>query len=227
MAYQFPTARTSVSALPTSAFPTDARYYFTTKAEADTAASQAVAAGSTDGIYFIGMNLAVVTSTTATLYIITPSKTLSEVGAISRTEFDTAVSNLQSQINAIKTSLESLELIKISTADANGYPNIAEADRKENVLYLVPSSDADTANQFNEYLWVSGSWELIGNMKVEVDLSGYVKTSDVNKEDYSLDNYETYTSDENPASVKFVQGAVDETLNAVNEILQGLINGTA
>ena len=65
---------------PQTAFPLDARYYFSTLADATTAAQSAVEVGSSDGTYFIGENLVVVTSTDATLYVIQPDKTLKAVG---------------------------------------------------------------------------------------------------------------------------------------------------
>ena len=65
---------------PQTAFPLDARYYFDTLEAATTAAQSAVEVGSSDGTYFIGENLVVVTSTDATLYVIQPDKTLKAVG---------------------------------------------------------------------------------------------------------------------------------------------------
>lgn len=65
---------------PQTAFPLDARYYFDTLEAATTAAQSAVEVGSSDGTYFIGENLVVVTATEATLYVIQPNKTLKAVG---------------------------------------------------------------------------------------------------------------------------------------------------
>ena len=55
-------SKTSVSSLPTSAFPLDARSYFETKADALEAAKSAVPQGSTEGIYYIGMPIVVMES---------------------------------------------------------------------------------------------------------------------------------------------------------------------
>ena len=65
---------------PQTAFPLDARYYFNTLEAATAAAQGAVEVGSSDGTYFIGENLVVVTATDATLYVIQPNKTLKAVG---------------------------------------------------------------------------------------------------------------------------------------------------
>ena len=70
----------SVSFNPTSGFPIDARYYFDTLAAAQEAAAAAVEVGSSDGTYFYGMNLVVVESGEATMYVIQPNKTLKPVG---------------------------------------------------------------------------------------------------------------------------------------------------
>lgn len=70
----------SVSFNPTSGFPLDARYYFDSLEAAQLAASGAVEVGSSDGVYFIGMNLVVVESGSATMYVIQPDKTLKPVG---------------------------------------------------------------------------------------------------------------------------------------------------
>lgn len=70
----------SVSFNPTSAFPIDARYYFSTLAAAQEAAQGAVEVGSADGTYFIGENIVVVEGNSATLYVIQPDKSLKAVG---------------------------------------------------------------------------------------------------------------------------------------------------
>lgn len=70
----------SVSFNPTSGFPIDARYYFDSLEAAQAAAGSAVEVGSSDSVYFIGMNLVVVADGLATMYVIQPDKTLKPVG---------------------------------------------------------------------------------------------------------------------------------------------------
>ena len=72
----------SVSFNPTSAFPLDARYYFSTLAAAQEAAKTAVEVGSAESVYYIGQNLVVVESDKATLYVIQPNKELKAVGTV-------------------------------------------------------------------------------------------------------------------------------------------------
>lgn len=50
---------------------------------------------------------------------------------------------------------------------------------EENVIYLVgPKGNGD--NTYEEWLFVSGKWEKIGDTNTKVDLSGYLKESDIN-----------------------------------------------
>ena len=72
----------AVAFAPQTAFPLDARYYFDSLEAAKAAALSAVEVGSSTGTYFYGENVVVVTSTSATLYLIQPDKTLKEVGAV-------------------------------------------------------------------------------------------------------------------------------------------------
>lgn len=66
----------SVAFNPTSAFPLDARSYFTTLEAAKAAAAKAEAAGSTNTVYYIGQKLLVANDSGATWYTIQPDKTL-------------------------------------------------------------------------------------------------------------------------------------------------------
>ena len=71
----------AVSFNPQTAFPLDARYYFSSLSAAEAAAATAVEVGSSDGTYFYGENVCVVTESSADLYIIQPDKTLKAVGS--------------------------------------------------------------------------------------------------------------------------------------------------
>lgn len=67
---------------PQTAFPLDARYLFTSLAEAQEAAEGAVEVGSSTGTYFFGQNIVVVENQEATLYVIQPDKSLKPVGTV-------------------------------------------------------------------------------------------------------------------------------------------------
>ena len=77
----FGTVALPVSFAPQTAFPLDSRYYFDSLESAQSVAASAVEVGSSDGTYFIGQNVVVVTSSDAKLYVIQPDKTLKEVGS--------------------------------------------------------------------------------------------------------------------------------------------------
>lgn len=46
-----------------------------------------------------------------------------------------------------------------------------------NKLYLVPKPSAESGNGYDEYLYINGTWELIGS--TDIDLSGYLKKDDI------------------------------------------------
>lgn len=49
---------------------------------------------------------------------------------------------------------------------------------EENVIYLVGPKGSGN-NIYEEWLYVNGQWEKIGDTDTKVDLSGYLKTSDI------------------------------------------------
>lgn len=51
-------------------------------------------------------------------------------------------------------------------------------DIKEDTIYLVPNTDPETQNNYDEYVYVDGQWEKLGGVQVEVDLTDYVKNTD-------------------------------------------------
>lgn len=48
---------------------------------------------------------------------------------------------------------------------------------QNNVIYLVAKATSGTNNAYDEYMWISSSWEMIGT--TDVELSGYLKTTDI------------------------------------------------
>lgn len=58
------------------------------------------------------------------------------------------------------------------------------------VMYLVLNEEGIERDVYNEYIWVNGGFEKIGNTSVEVDLSGYATVSFVNSSlaDYALED---------------------------------------
>ena len=56
----------------------------------------------------------------------------------------------------------------------NSLPDIGEED----TIYLVPTADPETGNNYDEYVFVNGHWEKLGGVQVQVDLTDYVKNTD-------------------------------------------------
>lgn len=111
----------AVSFNPQTAFPLDARYYFSSLSAAEAAAATAVEVGSSDGTYFYGESVCVVTESSADLYIIQPDKTLKAVGSavlgddksieivdgkVTLKGFGSATAGQQPRINAAGTAIE-------------------------------------------------------------------------------------------------------------------------
>jgi hypothetical protein len=51
---------------------------------------------------------------------------------------------------------------------------------KEDTIYLVPITPDTSGNNYAEYIYVNGQWELLGKIGVQVDLSGYATIDYVN-----------------------------------------------
>lgn len=48
----------------------------------------------------------------------------------------------------------------------------------DDTIYLVPITPDESDNNYKEYIYVNGEWELLGKIGVQVDLTGYVKNTD-------------------------------------------------
>lgn len=72
-------------------------------------------------------------------------------------------------VTAAIANLGSLSAKIVNTLPTSG--------QKTNVIYLLTKSTAAVQNAYDEYMWIDNKWELIGT--TAVDLSGYVKSSDL------------------------------------------------
>ena len=50
----------------------------------------------------------------------------------------------------------------------------------DDTIYLVPYQEAETGNIYKEYIYVNNTWEELGSIPVEVDLSDYYTKQEVN-----------------------------------------------
>lgn len=75
----------------------------------------------------------------------------------------------------------------------------------ENKIYLIPDPDGDPgSNEYVEYMYVGGKWEMLGKFSPSVDLTPYTKTADAEK---------TYAKkSELPDTSNFVERSVVNTL---------------
>lgn len=99
---------------------------------------------------------------------------------------------------------------------------------EENKIYLVPSNNAEERNKYDEYLYNEG-WELIGQSKVEVDLSNYYTKEEL-KELVTLANEWKALKEEMAANpneiVAFVNGELIPICNINSMILTKPIAST-
>ena len=58
-------------------------------------------------------------------------------------------------------------------------PAAPEAGNENKIHVVLDADSTDEGNQYAEYLWVNGKWELVGKFKADMDLSAYAKTSEV------------------------------------------------
>lgn len=49
---------------------------------------------------------------------------------------------------------------------------------KEDTIYLVPITPDTSGNNYAEYIYVNGAWELLGRIGVQIDLTNYVQFTD-------------------------------------------------
>ena len=52
------------------------------------------------------------------------------------------------------------------------------ATGQDDTIYLVPITPDTTGNNYAEYVYINGAWELLGKIGVQVDLTDYVKNTD-------------------------------------------------
>lgn len=96
-----------------------------------------------------------------------------------------------------KTDVEIQEMINSFNKLKKEIVDSLPATGQDNVLYMVKDPKAEDKNAYLEYLWINNNFELIGNTKV--DLSEYVKYSDIRPKvlsvqyyDYEISKYRKY-----------------------------------
>lgn len=93
-----------------------------------------------------------------------------------KTEVPTKLSELTND-KTFKTEAEIQSLINSSTKLKKEVVTSLPQIGKDDVIYLVKDEKGKENNNYLEYLWLNGKYELIGS--TQVDLSGYAKLSDI------------------------------------------------
>lgn len=99
-------------------------------------------------------------------------------------QIPTSLSQLTNDTN-FKTETEIQEMISKSSSFKKEVVDALPSSGEENVFYLVKDTNGKDGNNYLEYLWINGKWELIGS--TQVDLSGYASKIDLEKESIKLE----------------------------------------
>ena len=88
----------------------------------------------------------------------------------------TSLSNVYTKTetdSAIATAIAAVDHLSREIVEA--LPENANANK--NVIYMVRREDGTGQDVYNEYMYINGAWEIIGD--TSVDLTGYAKTEDI------------------------------------------------
>lgn len=93
---------------------------------------------------------------------------------------DETVEDLEGKISAIPKFT-----IEVVSAKEDGTPDVTTPSTT--TVYLIPDNDTNTSDVYDEYIYVNGSWELLG--KQTLDLTGYATTEFVSSQLNSLNDH--------------------------------------
>lgn len=86
--------------------------------------------------------------------------------------WDSFKKDVENELTEMRALISAIPQFDIQVVEA--LPTIGE----DNIIYLV-KADEEENNLYTEHIYIDGSWELLGSAKVEVDLSEYVKNTDI------------------------------------------------
>lgn len=86
-----------------------------------------------------------------------------------------------------------------------------------NRTYFVPKEDPNINDLYDEYMWVDNKWELITTKQIEVDLTEYVKHTDINQSyDPLSENAQSGKAVKEAVAPKADKTYVDDIVNELN-----------
>lgn len=213
----FGTLSFAVAFSPQTAFPIDARYYFDSLESAQAAATGAVEVGSSDGTYFIGQNVVVVTSSDAKLYVIQPDKTLKEVGSSVLTDNKTIITT-DGTLSLKDFGVQYYKFIPGDTIISGEwtYPGTMPSTDQG----AVESAYCQAGGQW--YIYTSGSWtttEETPNADSSYELTqGFIDGLEPKVRMVSAGNFELAWYEPNPTTVEGLQSAVSTLQQQVSNM---------
>ena len=93
---------------------------------------------------------------------------------------------------------------------------------EEDAIYLVPITPDEQDNNFKEYIYVNGNWELLGKIAVHVDLSDYYTKEQVNALIPDVSNF--ITKDVNNLTYYYTKTEINNMIGDIDTALD-IING--
>lgn len=124
----------------------------------------------------------------------------------SKSELPTKLSQLEND-KTFKTESEIQQMIEKASSLKKEVVTSLPTTGKDDVIYLVKDDKGKDNNNYLEYLWLNGKYELIGS--TQVDLSGYATTESVSKLETA------YNRD-----IKLVSGYIDQEAKNVRDMLK-------
>lgn len=118
----------------------------------------------------------------------------------------TKISQLEND-KTFKTETEIQSMIEKASSLKKEVVTSLPTTGKDDVIYLVKDDKGQDNNNYLEYLWLNGKYELIGS--TQVDLSGYATTDSVTKLETA------YNKD-----IRLVSGYIDQEAKNVRSMLQ-------
>ena len=112
----------------------------------------------------------------------------------------------QSEVNALISAITTIRIEAVDELPVTG---------QSNIIYLVPSTDPQTQNIKDEYIWVNNAWEKIGS--TEIDLSNYVTTTQLNT---ALADYTT------TANLTTLLAGKQNTIDSTHKLNADLVDDT-